>query len=164
MGMAVHAARQREQIMNGLGDGAPLESKRTPALPFLPARAASLLSSIRTERAKLLQLLDELQRNTAQTVRTARSLKNQFTDVPREAEIQEATRRLKTLSRRQRQILDKVIASVPNKGIAFDLGLSEKTVETHRARLMRKLGARSLPDLVRITLRAHYRLPTAGYR
>ena len=75
-------------------------------------------------------------------------------DMPREAEIQEAARRLKTLSRRQQQILDKVIASVPNKEIAFDLGLSEKTVETHRARLMRKLGARSLQDLMRLVLRA----------
>ena len=55
----------------------------------------------------------------------------------------------------QRQILDKVIEGVPNKTIAFELGLSEKTVETHRGRLMRKVGANSLPDLVRIVLRAH---------
>jgi DNA-binding NarL/FixJ family response regulator len=69
---------------------------------------------------------------------------------PRAAEYRETKRRLKTLSKRQRQILDKIVAGTANKAIAFDLGLSEKTVETHRSRLMRKLGAASLPDLVRM--------------
>src|SRR5205823_13394626 len=128
----------------------PPGSRRTLAVPHLRVKAASLLSSIRTERAKLLQSLEGLRLNTARTLQTTRSLENQFSDVQREAENQEAMRRLKTLSGRQRQILDKVIEGVPNKTIAFELGLSEKTVETHRGRLMRKVGANSLPDLVRI--------------
>lgn len=56
------------------------------------------------------------------------------------------------LSTRQREILAEVVAGKANKVIAFELGLSEKTVETHRARAMAKLGAKSFADLLRITL------------
>ena len=126
----------------------------SPAIPLLPAKVARLLRSIRTERAELQRNLWGLRINAARTVQTVKSLENQFGHLPREAGVQQAARRLTTLSRRQRQILDKVIAGLPNKMIAFDLGVSEKTVETHRGRLMRKIGAKSLPDLVRIVLRA----------
>ena len=135
-------------------------------LPYLRVEAANLLISIRAERAKLERNLKGLRNYAARTVETTRSLENQFTEVPREADTQDAARRLKTLSRRQREILKKVIDGLPNKTIAFDLGLGEKTVETHRARLMRKLGVDSLPDLVRIVLRARGNFtsgrPTAG--
>jgi two-component system response regulator FixJ len=54
------------------------------------------------------------------------------------------------LSPRQRRVLQGILAGNPNKAIAFDLGVSIKTVETHRARLMVKLQADSLAELVRI--------------
>ena len=57
---------------------------------------------------------------------------------------------LELLSPRQRQVLLGVLGGRPNKAIAFELGLSTKTVETHRARVMAKLDAQSLADLVRI--------------
>lgn len=62
------------------------------------------------------------------------------------------TRGLAALSPRQRHVLEEVVAGKTNKEIAFDIGVSEKTVETHRARVMAKLHARSLAQLVRIFL------------
>jgi len=129
-------------------------AKTTPAAAELDARVATLLSAIRAGRAELLRNLDGLRSNAKRALGTTRSLKSQFTDAQRPAYLQEAARRLGTLSQRQREILDRVVAGTPNKMIAFELGVSEKTVETHRARLMRKLGAGSLPDLVRIALSA----------
>jgi two-component system response regulator FixJ len=65
----------------------------------------------------------------------------------------EATReRLATLSERERQVLDGVVAGQPNKTIAFELGISPRTVEVYRAGLMAKMKARSLPDLVRMVM------------
>lgn len=59
---------------------------------------------------------------------------------------------LAKLSPRERQVLDLVIASKPNKIIADVLGISIKTVELHRANMMSKLGVRSLPDLMKVAL------------
>ena len=59
---------------------------------------------------------------------------------------------LAKLSPRERQVLDLVVASKPNKIIADILGISIKTVELHRANMMNKLGVRSLPDLMKVAL------------
>lgn len=59
---------------------------------------------------------------------------------------------LAKLSPRERQVLDLVIASKPNKIIADILGISIKTVELHRANMMSKLGVRSLPELMKVAL------------
>lgn len=59
---------------------------------------------------------------------------------------------LAKLSPRERQVLDLVVASKPNKIIADILGISIKTVELHRANMMQKLGVRSLPDLMKVAL------------
>jgi two-component system response regulator FixJ len=65
----------------------------------------------------------------------------------------EATRqRLATLSYREKQVLKGVVAGEPNKTIAYDLGISPRTVEVYRAGLMAKMQARSLPELVRMIL------------
>ena len=62
--------------------------------------------------------------------------------------------KLESLSERERQVLDGLIAGHPNKTIAFDLGISPRTVEVHRANVMTKMGAASLPELVRMTMQA----------
>jgi len=62
--------------------------------------------------------------------------------------------RVATLTTRQRQILDLVLAGYPSKNIAADLGISQRTVDNHRAAIMRKTGSRSLPALVRTALAA----------
>jgi len=62
--------------------------------------------------------------------------------------------RIASLTTRQREILDLVLAGHPSKNIAADLGISQRTVENHRASIMKKTGARSLPALARLALAA----------
>ena len=58
------------------------------------------------------------------------------------------------LTARQRQIMDLVLAGHPSKNIATDLGVSQRTVENHRAAVMKKTGSRSIPALIRLALAA----------
>ena len=62
--------------------------------------------------------------------------------------------RLGRLSDRERQVLSGVVAGLPNKSIAYDLNISPRTVEVHRASVMAKMQATSLPQLVRMALAA----------
>jgi two-component system response regulator FixJ len=64
--------------------------------------------------------------------------------------------RLQSLSDRERQVLLAVVAGLPNKSIAYDLDISPRTVEVHRANVMAKMRARSLPQLVRMTMAAGF--------
>jgi two-component system response regulator FixJ len=65
-----------------------------------------------------------------------------------------ACRRLEQLSDRQRQVLARMVEGRPNKLIAFELGLSIRTVEAYRAQLLDKLGVRSTAEAVRIAIDA----------
>lgn len=58
--------------------------------------------------------------------------------------------RLDKLTKREREVFDLVVTGKPNKVIAYDLGVSQRTVEIHRSRVMEKMQARSLADLVRM--------------
>ena len=69
-----------------------------------------------------------------------------------EADLSAARERLASLSEREAQVLRGVVAGHPNKTIAFELGISPRTVEVYRAGLMAKMQAKSLPDLVRMVL------------
>ncbi len=66
----------------------------------------------------------------------------------------EAAARVAALSPREREVLDLLIMGKPNKAIARDLGLSPRTVEIHRARLMTRLDVGSLAEAVRLAVRA----------
>jgi two-component system, LuxR family, response regulator FixJ len=68
-----------------------------------------------------------------------------------------AASKLALLSPREREVLDGLLAGLPNKSIAYDLAISPRTVEIHRARGMDKMGARSLSELVRLALAAGVR-------
>jgi FixJ family two-component response regulator len=63
-------------------------------------------------------------------------------------------RRLATLTPRESEILRFIIAGLLNKQIAAELGTAEKTIKVHRARVMQKMGVRSVADLMRATMRA----------
>jgi two-component system CheB/CheR fusion protein len=65
-----------------------------------------------------------------------------------------ATTSIAGLTARQKQVMDLVLAGHPSKNIAADLGVSQRTVENHRAAVMRKTGSRSIPALIRLALAA----------
>lgn len=75
-------------------------------------------------------------------------------DLKRDNEKLEIHGRIAALSNRERQVLEGLVAGQANKTIAFDLGISPRTVEIYRANLMTKMHASSLSDLVRMTLMA----------
>jgi len=68
----------------------------------------------------------------------------------REAEIATLRDRFEWLTPREREVLPLVVSGLPNKQIAAEIGTSETTVKVHRGQLMRKMGADSLPELVRM--------------
>jgi two-component system response regulator FixJ len=72
----------------------------------------------------------------------------------RRVETTKALQQVATLSPREKEVLQALVDGKANKVIAHDLGISPRTVEVHRANLMDKLAARSLPELVRIGLAA----------
>jgi FixJ family two-component response regulator len=70
------------------------------------------------------------------------------------AQVEEVRARLSTLTTREREIMDRIVTGQANKVIAMDLGLSERTVEIHRAKVMTKTQVHSLAELVTLITRA----------
>jgi two-component system response regulator FixJ len=80
-------------------------------------------------------------------------------------DIADAVRRVSTLSARERDVLDGLLAGRSNKLIAYDLGISVRTVEVHRARMMERLGLRQLAEAIRLGVTARLnRSPPANRR
>jgi two-component system response regulator FixJ len=128
-------------VITGHGD-VPLavEAMKIGALDFLekPFDDEVLLASVRSA-------LNELDR-----------------DQKRQAERSDIEGRLATLSNRERDVLEGLVAGHANKQIAYDLGISPRTIEIYRANLMTKMQAASLSDLVRMALVAGILAPDTG--
>jgi two-component system, LuxR family, response regulator FixJ len=118
-------------VITGHGD-VPLavEAMKIGAVDFLekPFEDELLLVSVRSA-------LDRSQQNAA-----------------RDAKQAEVDARLSTLTNREREVLEGLVAGKANKIIAFDLAISSRTVEIYRANVMTKMGAASLSELVRMAL------------
>jgi FixJ family two-component response regulator len=92
-------------------------------------------------------LLDRIQQTVAQDVSNRESLSKR----------DEVARRMERLTPREKEVMSMVVSGKANKVIAIDLGVSERTVEIHRARVMKKMEATSLPHLVRMVLEVEKR-------
>jgi len=120
-------------VITGHGDvSLAVEAMKVGAVDFLekPFDDEALLSSVRSALRK-----------GADTAR-------------HKAEVSEINERLTALSNRERQVLEGLVAGKANKVIAFDLGISARTVEIYRANVMTKMSANSLSDLVRMAMTA----------
>jgi FixJ family two-component response regulator len=69
----------------------------------------------------------------------------------RQAQVKDLARRLQSLTTREREVMSLVVAGASNKCVAADLGISPRTVEVYRKRVMEKMRVKTLPDLVRIS-------------
>jgi len=120
-------------VITGHGDVAmAVRAMKAGALDFIekPVRAAELLASV-------AHALDHSRDAVALAARHA-----------------EAAASIAGLTPRQLDVMAMVLTGHPSKNIAADLGISQRTVENHRASIMRKTGARSLPALARLALAA----------
>ena len=68
----------------------------------------------------------------------------------RQADIAILQERLESLTAREREVLPLVVSGLPNKQVAAEIGTTEATIKVHRSQLMKKMGADSLPELVRM--------------
>ncbi len=89
-------------------------------------------------------LLDGIQRAIDLDARTRRLRK----------ERQDVQSRVRLLTRREREIMERLVAGKTNKSIAYELGISPKTVDFHRANILAKTGVNSVVELVRLTQKA----------
>ena len=118
-------------LITGDGDvGLAVEAMRAGACEFIekPVGRAELLASIdrATDQSHGIRIADEAQAD--------------------------ATARVAELTARQRQVMDMVLAGHPSKNIAADLGISQRTVENHRAEIMHRMAVKSIPELARKVL------------
>lgn len=120
-------------IMTGHGDvNLAVRAMKAGALDFIekPFEKAVLLGAVEHAMSRLKQ--------SAETLRDA----------------SEAATRLQRLTPRERDVLEGLAKGLPNKSIAYDLGISPRTVEIHRANLMDKLGVKSLSEALRTAFAA----------
>ena len=120
-------------MLSGHGDIAlAVRAMKAGAVDFLekPFEKAALLAAVEKAFDRLLQG-DRLQTSAA-----------------------DAVVQLASLTNRERDVVGGLILGHPNKTIAFDLGISPRTVEIHRGNLMRKLGAASLSEVLQIAFAA----------
>ncbi len=118
-------------VMTGHGD-VPI------AVEALKCGAADFLEKP-FDDVRLLSIIRDALRSSEKTRETV-SIRNQV------------AARLDSLTPREREVLARLVDGQPNKTIALDLGTSPRTVEVQRARVMEKMAAKSLPDLVRMVL------------
>jgi FixJ family two-component response regulator len=90
-----------------------------------------------------------------------RALAKDVEDLGEETRVADVRRRVNLLSPRETEVFALVVTGMPNKQIAAALGISEKTIKVHRARVMDKMQAASVAELVRLADRVGVILPKA---
>jgi len=143
--------------MNGLELQNELVARRSPLTVIIVTGHGDIPIAVQAMKAGALDFLEKpfddevLLDSVRRALERASSAGNQ-SDAAREAQA-----RMAQLTDREREVLDLIVAGKANKVIAYELSISPRTVEIHRSRVMEKMQARTLSDLVRMTLAASAR-------
>jgi two-component system response regulator FixJ len=137
--------------MDGLQLQAQLIEHNVPLPVIMVTGQGDVQSAVRAMKAGAVDFIEKPYDDEV-LLRTIEAALARVSRTGRDAETAEAVRRIATLTSRERQVLDALIAGRPNKVIAFDLGISVRTVEVHRARMMDRLGVRQLAEAVRLAV------------
>jgi DNA-binding NarL/FixJ family response regulator len=170
-----HDAARVEQVLRSNGHGAEVlrvgsESSFADALETfdpdvvvssgimgLNSHDALVMSRQRRPEVPFVVIADNVDRGVLESLRAGAAdfiSKQELERLPAAVETVLSERApLRRLSRRQREVFRLLASGVTMRDIASQLGLSRKTVETHRAQVMARLGARHVPELVRMAIR-----------
>ena len=140
--------------MGGIGLLEALRAAHDPLPTILFTGSSDVAIAVKAMRAGASDFLEKPVGREALLASIRRALRQSHTIELVHGEQEAAARHLADLTVRQRQVLDLVLAGHPSKNIAADLGISQRTVENHRASIMHKTGARSLPELARLAVAA----------
>jgi two-component system response regulator FixJ len=123
------------------------------ALPIIVITGqGDIQTAVRSMKAGAFDFLEKPYEDEA----LLRTIEAAFATTPRGHDQQtlDAVQRIAELRPREREVLEALVAGASNKVIAFDLGLSVRTVEVHRARMMDRLGTRQLAEAIRLAVLA----------
>ena len=121
----------------------------SPGLPVIVLTGhGDVPMAVRAMKVGAFDFIEKPFRNDHLLDRVQKAVRRSIRDVELHARDMETKNRIAQLTPREHQVLELLIASETNKTIAHHLGVSEKTVEFHRANVMRKMKAKSLVDLV----------------
>jgi two-component system response regulator FixJ len=139
-------------------DGLELQeelNRRNAGLPVIVVTGhADVPLAVRAMKAGAVDLIEKPYDDELLLATVRRALAKAHGAREQAAAIDAAKARIASLSARERQVLELLVAGQPNKIIAFELDISPRTVEIHRAHVMEKMEARSLSDLVRAAIAA----------
>jgi two-component system response regulator FixJ len=142
-------------------DGLELQEelvRRKAALPVIIMTGhGDVPLAVRAMKAGAIDFLEKPVDDGLLVQSVKRALDAAQTSASASAEAQEAQSRIGELTDRERQVMDLMAAGRPNKIIAYELDISPRTVEIHRARVMEKMRAKSLAELVRMVVAARGR-------
>jgi two-component system response regulator FixJ len=126
--------------------------ERRISVPIIIITAhADIALAIRAMRHGVLDLLEKPFSNAA-LVKSIQDTLSRWTEGQAGPNPEAVSGRLRTLTAREKDVLSRLLNGLPNKIIAHELGVSTRTVETHRATIMSKMNASSLAELVRMSL------------
>jgi len=137
-------------------DGLELQeelSRRKASLPVIIMTGhGDVPLAVRAMKAGAIDFLEKPVNEDLLAESIKRALDAAQTTASASAEAHEAEARIAALTERERQVMDLMAAGRPNKIIAYELDISPRTVEIHRARVMEKMRVKSLAELVRLVV------------
>lgn len=139
--------------LNGLDLQRRLALERTDMPIMFITGHGDVSSSVQAMKAGAVEFLTKPFEDDALLNAIRESLERSRLALAREIEMQALRNRYASLTRRERQVLARVVSGMLNKQVAADLGISEITVKAHRHKVMEKMQAQSFADLVKIATR-----------
>ena len=136
--------------LNGLDLQRALADSEVPAPVVFVTGHGDIPMSVRAMKAGAVDFLPKPFRAEDLLAAVRLAIARHTRTEQQDAERAEVQRRAASLSPRELEVLALVVTGIPNKQVGSRLGVTEKTVKAHRAQVMRKMGADSLPDLVRM--------------
>ena len=136
--------------IDGLALSEELAARAGPlAILFLSAHG-DVRATVRAMKIGAVDFLEKPAREEELFEALGRAVERSREQIRRQEGLRALQEKYESLTPREREVCALVVSGLMNKEVAWELGVSERTIKVHRGRVVRKMGARSLPDLVRM--------------